>query len=88
MERVDGPETDRPFSVGYHLSRLDGGRVFLLGTFLTDAHPHRACIVEVFENAEVPSNTCPGQFDSATNQRVGITDGKIDCTQGPCLEAV
>ena len=70
VEPVDRSKIDGLFGFSYLLSRLDGGRVFLFVTFLTDKPPHGAGIIEVFENTKVPSDTCPDQFDSAINQWV------------------
>lgn len=72
VERVNGSKIDRLFSFGYLLPGLDSNSVFLFVTFATDLSPHGASIIEVFENAEVASDTCPGQFDSATSQRAEI----------------
>ena len=65
VERVDRPKIDRPFGFGYLFPTLDGGGLFLSVTFLTNTPPHRASVIEVLENTEVPSDTRPGQLDSA-----------------------
>ena len=69
VECVNGSKIDRLFSFCYLLSGLDSNSIFLFVNFATDLSPHGASIIEVFENAEVPSDTCPGQFDSVTSQR-------------------
>jgi hypothetical protein len=67
VERVNGSKIRRPFSVVYLFCRLD--RTILLVTFLANAPPHRASIIEVFEKRKVPSDARPGKFDPVINQK-------------------
>ena len=85
MERVNRSKIDRPFGFSYLSSIVDGCGTFLFVTFLTNSPPHRAGVVEVFENTEVPSNTRTGQLDSAirSGQRYKHFDGEICRTQDP-----
>jgi len=72
VERVNWPKLDRFFGFSYPFPVVDGYGVFLFVAFLTDTPPHRASLIEVFEDTEVSPNTCPGQLYSATksDQRV------------------
>ena len=72
VERVNRSKIDSLFGFSYLFSVVDGCGVFLFVTFFANTPPHRAVVIEVFENTEVPSDTCPGQLDSATesDQRV------------------
>ena len=89
VEGVDGPKTKRPLCLGYLLSGLYCGSAILLVPFLTDTSPHRAGIVEVFENTKVPSNTRPSKFDSAVNDKCEkYINSKTNHTRGPFPEAV
>jgi hypothetical protein len=69
MEGVNGPKTERHLCPGYLLSGLGCGSTTLLVPFLTYTSPHRAGIVEVFEDTKVPSNARPSKFDSAINRK-------------------
>lgn len=83
VESVDTPKIERPIGFSYLLPRLDNCGFPLSVTLLTNEPPHRADIIEMFENAKVPSYTCPNEFDSAINQWPGTCDGEIHRTQGP-----
>ena len=64
MERVDRSKINRSPSFDYLFSLSSGVGVILFVPFLTNAPPHGAGVIEVFENTKIPSDTCPGQLDS------------------------
>lgn len=64
VESIHGSKIKRLFCFSCLLSGLDNGGVVLLVSFLTDASPHEAGIIEVFEDAKIAPDARPSKFDS------------------------
>lgn len=69
VENIYGSKIERPFGFSYLVSGLDDRSVVLLVTFLADAPPHEASIVEVFEDTEITPDARSSKFNSMVSQR-------------------